>query len=353
MPAATHLPRLLSPPQCAAPPPLNRPSVRTRAIAFPHSFLHAESCLRTPQRCGFPNRPLHRPRARAVPAEAPASELPLPYPSQSAFLQFRTAPPATCSLRLAPAGKVASSDCFCRAGGVLPPALASAPQSPPPLPLLSSRRTSGIPASQMSDAVARPTKSFSRYQCNLVSPASSRNFRTRSTIRIAPESPSAEISGTPSFETTSIPYFAPSRMANSSKAPADAAGNSAPCSSCRSSSACPASPRGYAFRKSVANAPVAATLPRCADTARPAKSLGQSSSKTDAFPPPRPANLRVPPPPPTLRASGASRRASPPRPRKSACPSLRWTGASHASLDPQSPAKPQTQVASRANVIRT
>src|SRR5215470_1168622 len=340
------------PSQCAAPLLSNRRFVRRRAVAAPRSCLRATWCLRTPPRSGFPDRPQRRPPAPVIPGSTPASALLLLCPSQSAFLQFRSAPRAICSLQSGLAGRAASSDCFCTAYAASQRAPASGPQSPRLLPLSLSRRTSETRVCQKSDAALRPTKFSCQYQCSSASPANSQNSRTRSMIRTAPESPSAEISGTPSFETISIPCSAPSRTANSSKEPASEAGSTAPCSSCRSSFACPASPRECACQKSAATAPVAAALPQCADNALPAKLPGQSSWKMDVSPPPPLAIPRVPPLPRVLRVSGAFPRVSPRRSRKFAFPFPRSTGASRALPDPRSQERLQIPVASHANAVR-
>src|SRR5262249_52155919 len=185
--------------------------------------------------------------------------------------------------------------------------------------------TSEIPMFQTSDAAARPTKSFCPYLCSSASLTDSQNFRTRSTIQTAPEFRCAETYERQSFETTSIPCCVPSRTASSWKERANAARNSAPCSSCRSWSACPASQRECACRKSATTAPTAAALQQCVGNAHRAKSLDQSSSKMDASRRPQLVIPRAPPPRPILRECDASRFAAPPRSRKYSSPSQRST----------------------------
>ena len=273
-----------SPSPGAAPHLSGRRFVDIRAPAVPRSCLRSRSCERIPPRCGFPGRPAHRPRAPTARESTLASALLLPSRNRSSCLRFHSATLSICFLRSARGDTFASPYCRCTAGAVSRQSPASARQSPRPLPLSSWYQTYETPVFHTSGVAARPTRFSFRYRCNSTGSADSRNARTRSRNRTVRESPSAESAGTPLFETISARCFFPSRTASLSKAPAGAARNSAPCSSCRWWFACPAWPRECAFRKLAAIARVVPFPRRCSDSAHLAKSPGRSSLKTGAFP---------------------------------------------------------------------
>src|SRR6266478_900042 len=82
---------LASRPPHAAPPPANRQSARTPAVAAPRWCPRSRSNVRNSPRCGCPNRPPRHPPVPAIPESAASSALPLPCQSRSSCLQCHRA----------------------------------------------------------------------------------------------------------------------------------------------------------------------------------------------------------------------------------------------------------------------